>query len=290
MTLCKLDLILRCVGAILQYIWPSIKLLILTSKGHIVPSFYGSALLTVWRKESLGEGVEKLSLLIEDMVQELLQQAIHSPKTAHFILLRACLLSFVEGSRNSQTHAMLRKVYGPLLWRSLRSANALVRAQASVLFFDVFPLHDSHGGAEEDDALLQRQFELLSALLTDDDHRVRANAASGGCHILSQHWVSLPQKTRRDILSHLIKMLSVDHFSVNVRLAVIRGLSSLLEHQPLSHEFLRKLLPFLTDSIHDSSEKVRVEFLGLLMKVIIIISIIIISIIIFIIIIIIIYH
>lgn len=232
-----------------------------------MPNFFGCILLSVWRKESHADGGDELSLLIEDMIQELLQQAIHSPKTTHFNLLRACLASFVEGSRDSNIHAMLRRIYGPLLWRSLRSANALVRAQAAVLFFDVFPLHDPHGSAEDDDTLLQRQFDLFSALLMDDDHRVRANAASGGCHILSQHWDSLPQKTLRDILSHLIKKLSVDHSSVNVRLAVLRGLSYLIENQPLSHEVLRKLLPFLTNSIHDSSEKVRVEFLSLLLKV-----------------------
>eukprot|EP01034_Spumella_vulgaris_P024878 gene24878-31267_t len=244
-------------GVILQHVWPTIKLLIMTTKGNIAATFYGSMFLGVWRKAYRVEGGEEVSSMIEELMQELLRDAIHCSKNALFLPLRTCLSSFVDGNRDADMHAMLRKVYSPVLFRSLRSANALVRTQSSVLFFDVFPLHDSHGSAQDDDTLLQRQFDLFSALLNDDDHRVRANAASGGCHILSQHWNSLPTNTVHDILTHLIKKLSVDNSSPNVRVAVLRGLSHLLESQPLSHNTLRKLLPFLASSIHDSSERVN---------------------------------
>ena len=87
--------------------------------------------------------------------------------------------SFHEAKRLKGVDSLLLRIYGPVLWRSLRCANALVRAQATMIFFDAFPLQGSDASAVECDTVLQKQFDLLSSLLKDADHRVRAAAASG---------------------------------------------------------------------------------------------------------------
>ena len=40
-------------------------------------------------------------------------------------------------------------------------------------FFDVFPLNDPSANASEDESLKQRQFDFITALLKDEDHRVK---------------------------------------------------------------------------------------------------------------------
>lgn len=161
---------------------------------------------------------------------------------------------------------MLLRIYGPILWRSLRCANALVRAQATMLFFDAFPLQDSDISVVESDTILQKQFDLLSSLLKDTDHRVRAAAASGVCHILREYWEALPAQTTRQILTYVVGTLGHDSSCATVRLAVISGLGEVLD-QPLAHSVLKGLLPLVANALHDKSQAVRVAFIGILNKV-----------------------
>ena len=172
--------------------------------------------------------------------------------------------TFHESKRLKAVDPMLTRIYGPILWRSLRFANPLVRAQAAVLFFDTFPLQNMDNSAD-DDALIQKQFDLLSSLLKDSDHRVRAASTTGVCHILREYWEFIPISTTRQILTYIVSTLSFDSSCANVRFAVINGLEELLE-QPLSHVVLKGLLPLL-HSIHDKAEKVRLAFIKLLEKV-----------------------
>lgn len=116
------------------------------------------------------------------------------------------------------------------------------------------------------DNLLQKQFDFLSSLLHDNDHRVRAAAASGTCHVLKEYWEALPTSEIKKILSYLVNTLSSDSSSAAVRQAVISGLSEILD-QPLSHNILSKILPNLGNTLHDNTECVRLAFIELLVKV-----------------------
>jgi condensin-2 complex subunit G2 len=135
-----------------------------------------------------------------------------------------------------------------------------------MLFFDAFPLQGSDSSAVESDVILQKQFDLLSSLLKDADHRVRAAAASGVCHILREYWEALPTQTTRQILSYVVGTLGHDSNCAVVRLAVVKGLGEVLD-QPLSHSVLKSLLPLISDALHDKSLAVRVAFIEILKKV-----------------------
>lgn len=56
---------------------------------------------------------------------------------------------------------MLIRLYQPFLWRSLKAANADVRANATQIFFDAFPLVDSSQSKQECETNLQKQFDLI---------------------------------------------------------------------------------------------------------------------------------
>ena len=202
---------------------------------------------------------------LEDTIQNFLREGIHAAEDKYFKGVRFMLQSLHDVQRN-KLDAMLLRVYDPILWRSLRCANAQVRAQAAVVFLDVFPLQHADGRAEDNDKILQKQFDLLAALLTDSDQHVRAHAALGVCHILKEYWESLPLNTTHNILKFLIDTLSVDASCANVRHAVFVGIGELFQ-QPLTHGLLKQLLPLLRNSIHDKSEKVRVAFLKILCQV-----------------------
>jgi len=228
-----------------------------------VASAYGDVIYRAWKDS---ERTPSLQAEIEECVQKLAHETMLSTDVKNFRGLRILLGAFHENKRIKGVDAMLLRTYGPILWRSLRCANAVVRAQATMLFFDVFPLQDGDAGNVESDAVLQKQFDLLSSLLKDDDHRVRAAAVSGVFHILAEFWEALPLNTTRQIMSYVVGTLGADASCVNVRLAVVQGMHNLL-NQPMAHGVLAGLLPLLKNTIHDVSEKVRVGFLQVLEKV-----------------------
>jgi len=250
----------------------------LASGSKAVAGAYGHIFFLAWTEsqaqkdevEELGAhesdgNVQASAQALEDTIQGFLREGVHASEDKYFKGVRFMLQAFHDVQR-SKLDAMLLRVYDPILWRSLRCANAQVRAQAAVVFLDVFPLQHADGRAEDNDKILQKQFDLLAALLTDSDQRVRAHAALGVCHILKEYWESLPLNTTHNILKFLIDTLSVDASCANVRYAVFVGLGELFQ-QPLTHTLLKQLLPLLRNSIHDKSEKVRVAFMKILCQV-----------------------
>lgn len=196
----------------------------------------------------------------------MVHEAIHASEPRYFKSLRLTLSVFHEAKRHHGVDTMLLRTYGPILWRSLRCANAFVRVQATMIFFDSFPLQDEEAAAAEADAILQKQFDLLTSMLKDCDQRVRAAAASGVCRVLREFWSALPPATTRQALSYVVGTLGRDAACANVRVAVMTGLCDLLE-QPLAHGVMKSLLPILANSIHDTSERARVAFIQILCKV-----------------------
>lgn len=236
--------------------------------GQILYRAWKESVATVTNEENQCNPIDNTgsTLLLEDSIQTLLKECIHASEIKYFKGLRTMLKSFHDIKRSDELNGMLLRVYDPILWRALRCANAHVRSQASIVFLDVFPLQHADGRAEEDDKILQKQFDLLSTLLKDNDHKVRANAVLGVCDILKQYWEVLPVNTTHNILKYIVDTLSSDSSCANVRYSLFVGLGVLFQ-QPLAHALLKQLLPLLKASIHDKSEKVRIAFIKILCQI-----------------------
>ena len=203
---------------------------------------------------------------MEELLQTLFHDAIHAADRKYFKGLRVTLQVFHDKKNSKGVDNLLLRIYGPILWRSLCCTNALVRAQATIIFFDAFPLQGNNNTANECDILLQKQFNYFNDLLKDNDQYVRSAAASGVCHILRNYWEVIPINTTHQILKYIICTLGKDVSCPSVRVAVVSGLNELLD-QPLSHTVLKSLLPQIADTLHDKSLAVRIAFVGILSKV-----------------------
>jgi hypothetical protein len=201
------------------------------------------------------------------VMQMLLHDAVHASNLKYFKGLFTIMQSFHNEKNSRGMDSFLIKIYSPIIWRSLKCSNAMVRAQATTLFCDVFPLRANNTSAAEDDECMQKHFNVFTLLLKDADHRVRSSAVTGICKVLKDFWEPIPPSIASTILAYMINTLSKDSSCANVRVAVIAGMRMLLEYCPLSHTSLRNLLPFLSNSVHDTSEKVRLECVLLLNKV-----------------------
>jgi len=158
---------------------------------------------------------------------------------------------------------MLFRLYEPILWRSLKVANPMVRRNSALLLVDAFPLQDPEASNEEMDAMLQKQFDAIQAMIQDPCSAVRQVGIEGICHIFARFWELIPVSVLNDFLNQLVNDLVfdarycnitplshpereptqlnclIDFSDINSRVAVLQGLRYLMENTPLCHSFLK---------------------------------------------------
>ncbi|ESO94298.1 hypothetical protein LOTGIDRAFT_118541 [Lottia gigantea] len=224
---------------------------------------FGEVYFSAWQKST---GTTRK--IIEDKcIQNLMHQAAVAPRTGDpnmsTILLK--VLRYIHNKKEQTgVDLMLHELYSPFLWRYLRAPHSEVRANCASILMDVFPLTTDE--KESSDDLMQEQYEFLLCLLKDPNHGVRLIAVKGVFNILYLCWELLPLTALNGILVVLIKDLSCDSSSDNIRQAVIQGFTSLIDN-PQTFPVLQPILPQLKFSIHDSSEKVRIAVMELLLKI-----------------------
>ncbi|XP_052040792.1 condensin-2 complex subunit G2 [Apodemus sylvaticus] len=216
-----------------------------------------------WKKAS-GKMLETIE---NDCIQDLMFHGIHLPKRSPVhSKVREVLSYFHQQKVRQGVEEMLYRLYKPILWRGLKARNSEVRSNAALLFVEAFPIRDPNLIATEMDSEIQKQFEELYSLLEDPYPRVRSTGILGVCKITSKYWEMIPPAILVDFLKKVTGELAFDISSADVRCSVFKCLPIILDNK-LSHPLLEQLLPPLRYSLHDNSEKVRVAFVDLLLKI-----------------------
>ncbi|NWV57020.1 CNDG2 protein, partial [Daphoenositta chrysoptera] len=217
-----------------------------------------------WKKVS-GEFTEVLEY---NCIQDFMHHGIHLPRSSSVhAKVREMLSYFHKQSKVRQgVEEMLYRLYQPILWRALKARNSEVRANAAFLFVDAFPVRDPNFKVEEMDNEIQKQFEELFSLLEDPHPVVRSTGILGVTQIISKYWEMIPSTVLADLLKKITGELAWDITSADVRCCVFKCLPIILDNK-LSHPLLEHLLPATKHSLHDTSEKVRVAFVDMLLKV-----------------------
>ncbi|NXT64568.1 CNDG2 protein, partial [Chaetops frenatus] len=217
-----------------------------------------------WKKVS-GEFMEVLEY---NCIQDFMHHGIHLPRSSSVhSKVREVLGYFHKQSKVRQgVEEMLYRLYQPILWRALKARNSEVRANAAFLFVNAFPVRDPSFNAEEMDNEIQKQFEELFSLLEDPHPVVRSAGILGVTQITSKYWELIPPTILNDLLKKITGELACDITSADVRCSVFKCLPIILDNN-LSHPLLEQLLPATKHSLHDNSEKVRVAFVEMLLKV-----------------------
>uniref|UniRef100_H0X5F2 Condensin-2 complex subunit G2 n=1 Tax=Otolemur garnettii TaxID=30611 RepID=H0X5F2_OTOGA len=201
-------------------------------------------------------------------IQDFMFHGIHLPrKSPVHCKVREVLSYFHHQKKVRQgVEEMLCRLYKPILWRGLKARNSEVRSNAALLFVEAFPIRDPNLHAIEMDNEIQRQFEELYSLLEDPYPMVRSTGILGVCKITSKYWEMVPPTILIDLLKKVTEELVLDTSSADVRCSVFKCLPMVLDNR-LSHPLLEQLLPTLGYSLHDNSEKVRVAFVDMLLKI-----------------------
>ncbi|XP_067434288.1 condensin-2 complex subunit G2 isoform X1 [Thunnus thynnus] len=216
-----------------------------------------------WKKAS-GDFLETIE---SSCIQDFMQNAIllHRASPVH-AKVRQIVSYFHTRKGCNRVDKMLYNLYKPILWKALSAPNFEVRANATLIFTEAFPIHDPDQNNQNIDEAIQKQLDKAMGLLDDPHPTVRSNAILGVCKILAKCWELLPPTVITDFMKKLMMELAADTSSPDVRCSVFKCLTIVLDNA-LSHPLLEKLLPTLKYSLHDTSEKVRTAFLDMLIKV-----------------------
>ncbi|XP_067398899.1 condensin-2 complex subunit G2 [Emydura macquarii macquarii] len=217
-----------------------------------------------WKKAS----GEILEVLEHNCIQDFMHHGIHLPRSSPVHpKVRELLSYFHKQSKVRQgIEEMLYRLYQPILWRALKARNSEVRSNAALLFVEAFPIRDPHFNNVDMDNEIQKQFEELFSLLEDPQPLVRSTGVLGVSKITSKYWEMIPATILAELLKKLIGDLAFDVTSADVRCSVFKCLPIILNNK-LSHPLLEQLLPTVKYSLHDNSEKVRVAFVDMLLKI-----------------------
>ncbi|XP_025147741.1 condensin-2 complex subunit G2 isoform X3 [Bubalus kerabau] len=217
-----------------------------------------------WKKAS-GKIMEAIE---NDCIQDLMHHGVHLPRRSPVHPRVRKVLSYFHHQKEVRqgVEEMLYKLYKPILWRGLKARNSEVRSNAALLFVEAFPIRHPGFNAIEMDSEIQKQFEELYSLLEDPYPMVRSAGILGVCKITSKYWEMMPPTILIDLLKKVTEELAFDFSSADVRCSVFKCLPIILDNK-LSHPLLEQLLPALKYCLHDNSEKVRVAFVDMLLKV-----------------------
>ncbi|XP_034024077.1 condensin-2 complex subunit G2 [Thalassophryne amazonica] len=229
-----------------------------TMTNHIMEIYFRA-----WKKAS-GDFLETIEKVC---IQDFMQHAVLLRRASPVHAKVRQIVSYFHARKDSRSvETMLYNLYKPILWKSLSAPNFEVRANATFLFTDAFPIHDPDQNNECIDETIQKQLDSAMTLLDDPHPVVRSNAILGVCKILAKCWEVLPAAIITDFLKKLVMELAADTSSPDVRCTVFKCLIIVLDNA-LSHPVLEKFLPTMKYSLHDNSEKVRAAFLDMLIKV-----------------------
>ncbi|PIO39697.1 hypothetical protein AB205_0160620, partial [Aquarana catesbeiana] len=199
-------------------------------------------------------------------IQDFMHHGVHLPRNSPVHpKVREILSYFHQQKMRQGVEQMLYRLYQPIIWRGLKVPNSEVRSNAALLFVEVFPLRDLNMNQADMDNEIQKQFEELFNLLEDPHHLVRSTGVLGVCKIAAKYWEIIPPAMLADLMKKILCDLAGDISSADVRCSVFKCLKILLDNK-FSHPLLEQMLPSLKYSLHDNSEKVRVAFVDMLLK------------------------
>ncbi|XP_026536708.1 condensin-2 complex subunit G2 [Notechis scutatus] len=217
-----------------------------------------------WKKSS-GEILEVIEY---SCIQDFMHHAVHLPRKSPLHAKVREILSYFhkQNKRREGVEEVLYRLYQPVLWRALKARNPEIRSNAALLFSDAFPILDPRFNREDLQKEIQRQFDELFILLDDPQPLIRSTGVLAVSKVTYRYWEMIPEVMLAQLLQTLIEDLAFDASSADVRCAVFKCLPIILDNI-LSHPLLEQLLPILKYNLHDNSEKVRVAYVDMLLKI-----------------------
>ena len=146
-----------------------------------------------------------LKCIEDNVLQDLMYSALHVAQPSLAKSLRTVLAVFHTSKKAPDIESLLYRLYGPILWRALKSANPSVKVNAAAILADTFPLRDPNllptQIQTQSQNCVERTVVALSNLLMDTHPKTRVAGADASVRILAAFWDAIPAEHIRSILN-----------------------------------------------------------------------------------------
>jgi condensin-2 complex subunit G2 len=170
---------------------------------------YGEIYYRAWCEAEDASDTDTQEIIEHQVLQDLMHAAIHIASPAMAKALLTTLAPLHSDKKAKRVADLLRRLYGPILWRSLSAANPLVRKNAVSILEQVFPLHDPHQNQMK--ASMEKCSTALKNALQDVDPKVRIAASEATANICALFWEALPSSDIRMLLNRKCPSGSLCH-------------------------------------------------------------------------------
>jgi condensin-2 complex subunit G2 len=116
---------------------------------------------------------------------------LHVATPATHKSLMTLLEPFHSAKKTPSVETLWHRMYGPILWRYLRTASPRVRVNAAIVLSATFPLKTSSASPKEIERAIQKRISALEALLTDSDPHVHVAGSEATARVLGTYWAVL---------------------------------------------------------------------------------------------------
>lgn len=160
---------------------------------------YGEVYFRAWKETEPDSPVR--NAIEEIALQDIMYAVLHvaNPNTQKSLMM--ILEPFHVAKKTPQVENLLQRMYGPILWRSLRAANPHVRTNAAEVLSATFPLKTASASHKEMERAVQKGTNALKSLLTDEQPRVRVAGSEVTATVLATFWDVLPPADIRMLLN-----------------------------------------------------------------------------------------
>lgn len=176
----------------------AIRVQIPEAKKTILES-YGDIYFRAWKESEPDSPVR--SSIEEVALQDFMFAVLHVATPTMAKSLHTVLKPFHDAKKSQDVEKLLYRMYGPILWRSLKAANPRVRTNALDVLAETFPLQDPSSGHMQLDKSVAKGTAALERSLSDSDPKVRIAGSSATAKILATFWDVLPTADIRVLLN-----------------------------------------------------------------------------------------
>jgi condensin-2 complex subunit G2 len=203
-------------NALVRDLHQAIRVQIPDAKKTILQA-YGEIYFKAWKESE----THVRTAIEERALQDLVYSVLHVTNPTMAKSIHTILEPFHNAKKNSEVESLLHRMYGPILWRSIKAANPRVRINAAAVLSVTFPLKTASINHKETEQAIQKGTKALKDLLTDSDPRVRVAGSEATATILATFWDVLPVIDIRMLLNRKEFTMFAYFFCVSLLILVL---------------------------------------------------------------------
>ncbi|ETB56221.1 hypothetical protein YYC_05677 [Plasmodium yoelii 17X] len=206
----------------------------------------------------------EMQIVLENQLEYLVQFSIKCPiKIAS--RFRYLLNIFHTNKGDKSVNNLIFKIYDPVIWRNLMSANWKIRFNTVCIFQLIFPVVDPCIKNINYLQEMEKAYNALFDLCEDENSCVLQAIAKCICYVINELWEIISEEKRTKLFDILINKLLRGKSYDNVKTEVVLGFCEMAKNKKINKIFMQ-IFDRIKYLINDKCLRVRKNFIILVLE------------------------